>query len=264
MNQENKNTNIIGYDSQTGQPIYNQQNTPKEKLGTGFIISYIISFALFFISIFIFICIRRIDTGYITTNILSGLVYMVWAALFFVAALGSMVLSIILGVKNRNKITNENLKKKILRMIWVIAISHGVVVLYLLIDIYFPTSLFESKKIPEYDFNEVWSCSKSGSDDTRTYTFKKDGKVEAELDSNPDKYYLMGTYTIEEESIEDSIYTGERDGKIKKYTLEVEADIFVTNGYNNSQDPVNWYVSVYNGNYMKLTLPGGSYQCTMK
>lgn len=100
----NNNNKIMGYDPQTGQPIYNQKNTSKEKLGAGFIISYIISFALFFVSIFIFICIRRIDTGYITTNILSGLVYMVWAALFFVASLGTMVLSIILGVNNRKKL----------------------------------------------------------------------------------------------------------------------------------------------------------------
>lgn len=260
----NLNNQIVGNDQQTGQPIYNQKNTSKEKMGTGFIISYVISFTLFIVSIFIFIYIRSIDTGYITVDIFSALVYMFWAILFFVASLSIMVLSIILGIKNRNKSNNENLKKKILRMILIIAISHAIVILYLLIEIYFPTTLFESKKIPEYDFNEVWSCSKSGSDDTRTYTFKKDGKVEAELDLNPDKYYLMGTYTIEEEIIGDSIYTGERDGKIKKYKLKIEFDIFVTNGYNSSQESANWYVSVFNGNYMQLTLPGGSYQCIMK
>lgn len=121
-----------------------------------------------------------------------------------------------------------------------------------------------NKKIPKYDFNATWSCSKYDSTDTRTYTFNKNKQVSAELDSKPQDNYLTGRYTIENEEIEDSLFTGERDGKIKSYTLSINFDKYVQNGIQTSQDSVSWYTKVYNGNYMKLILPGGSYNCTMK
>lgn len=84
MNNYENNNQIIGYDTQTGQPIYKQQTNEikKEKLSTGFKVSYIVSFVLFFISIVIFVSITRLETGYITTNILSGLIYLFWSIMF--------------------------------------------------------------------------------------------------------------------------------------------------------------------------------------
>lgn len=267
MNNYENNNQIIGYDTQTGQPIYKQQTNEikREKLSTSFKVSYIVSFVLFFISIVIFVSMTRLETGYITTNILSGLIYLFWSIIFFIVSLGTMILSIILGIKNKKRITNKTLKNRIIGMIWVISISHALIILYLIVDIYInPSALLESKKIPEYDFNEVWSCYKYDLNSTRTYTFKENGSVEAVLDSDPENYYLIGSYSIEAESIDDSIYTGERDGKIKSYTLNITFDEFVDDGIQTNMDSVSWYIDVYNGNYMKLTVPGGSYTCTMK
>ncbi len=235
----------------------------KEKLSKGFLISYIISYVLFFISIIIYICLKRIETGSFIGDILTGLVYLKFDAIIFCVSFLIMVLSIILGLKFKKKITNKVLKNRIVGMIWVILISYIFVILYLVFTI-FLSNLQESKQVPEYDFNNVWSCSKYGSDSSRTYTFEKNGRVKAELDSNPEKYYLIGNYSIEEESVEDSLYTNEHSGKVKKYTVKINFEKFVTNGVNSNEDSVNWYISVYNGNYMKLTLAGGSYTCTMK
>ena len=133
-----------------------------------------------------------------------------------------------------------------------------------IVGYYVFNKLFKENKVPEYDLNATWVCSKYNSANTRTYTFDKSGQVRAELDSEPQKNYLLGSYTIESEEIEDSIYTKERDGKFKSYTLNITFDEYVENGVQTSQDSVSWYVDVYNGNYMKLTLPVGSYTCTMK
>lgn len=123
---------------------------------------------------------------------------------------------------------------------------------------------FKDNRVPQYDFNATWSCSKYDSNDTRTYTFNKNNQVIAELDSKPSDNYLIGTYKIESEEIDDSLYTKERDGKVKSYKLSIIFKEFVQNGIQTNQDSVLWYVKVYNGNYMNLILPGGSYNCTMK
>lgn len=123
---------------------------------------------------------------------------------------------------------------------------------------------FDDSRVPKYNFNATWLCSKYGSTDTRTYIFSKNNQIKAELDSKPRDNYLIGIYMIESEKLEDSLYTGERDGKIKSYTLSVKFDEFVQNGVPTNQDSVSWYLKVYNGNYMSLILPGGIYSCTMK
>lgn len=264
----NENNKIIGYDAQTGQPIYEKKvnNINKEKISKGFIISYIISFVLFFILIFIFVSMPELENRYIITNLLSGYVDLLWNIIFFGVSFSSMILSIILGIKNKKRITNNVLRNIIVVMLWVISIAHILVILYLIVDVYInPLSLLKSEKIPEYDFNEVWLCNKYGSNDTRTYKFKKNGSIEAKLDSDPENYYLIGSYIIEDENIEDSLYTGDRDGKIKTYDLKINFNEYVENGVSRLYDSVNWYIDVYNGNYMTLRVANGTlYHCTIK
>ena len=238
-----------------------------EKLSRSFIISYIVSFGLLLISIVMFVIATRLEPRLITIYILSALGYLYLFTIFFISSLSTMILSIILGIKNKKRITNKILKSRITKMIWFILISHVLVIIYLIVDIYIPSNQLESKKIPEYDFNEAWSCNKYGSNNnTRTYTFKENGSIEAKLDSDPENYYLIGSYSIEDESIEGSLYIGdEKAGKVKKYTLKIDFEKFVSDGQILFEEPVTWYISVYNGNYMTLTVANGAlYECTMK
>lgn len=122
--------------------------------------------------------------------------------------------------------------------------------------------MIKKNRVPKYDLNATWSCNKYGSTNTRTYTFNENGQVKGELDSEPQDKYLVGTYTIESYELRDSLYTKERDGKVKSYKLSVIFDEFV--GAYVGNEPVSWGVDVYNGNYMMLRLPGGTYHCTMK
>lgn len=151
-----------------------------------------------------------------------------------------------------------NYEKKKVFIIIVIFLIVGIIGLYVC------NKLYKDNKVPNYDFNAIWSCSKYNSEATRTYTFKENGEVKAELDSNPKDNYLVGTYTILNSKIDLSVYSGEREGKIKSYDLNITFSEYVENGIDRSYDSVKWYIDVYNGNYMNLILPGGSYHCTMK
>lgn len=133
-----------------------------------------------------------------------------------------------------------------------------------IIGFFIYNKLSKDNKVPNYDFNDIWSCSKTNSDSTRTYIFKKNGEVRAELDSNSDDNYLVGTYKILDFKIDTSVFSGEREGKIKSYDLEIIFSEYVESGIDKDIHSVKWYADVYNGNYMKLTLSGGSYHCTMK
>ena len=152
------------------------------------------------------------------------------------------------------------MKKKNNKIIIMVVIS----LIVAIVGFYVCNKLCKDNKVPNYDFNATWSCSKTDSDPNRTYTFKENGEVRAELDSNPEDNYLVGTYEILDSEIDVSVYSGEREGKTKHYDLNISFNEYVENGVDKSKDSVKWYVEVYNGNYMRLTLPGGNYHCTMK
>ncbi|MBO5138410.1 MAG: hypothetical protein J6B89_02085 [Bacilli bacterium] len=239
------------------------------KLSKSFKILYVLSCIIVVITFFwlIQVCFKVYSTDNLLAALFVALFYVDIYIIHIVISLLLLIATIILGIINYKNNIEITIRKKIKIMLIIITLVN------LLFALFFPTlnlivnfkeSINESNRVPKYDLNATWLCSKYNSTSTRTYTFNKNGQVSAELDLEPRSNYLLGTYTIENYELEDSLYTNERVGKVKSYTLNITFDEYVQDGISKSYNPVSWYVDVYNGNYMKLTLPGGSYTCTMK
>ena len=58
----------------------------------------------------------------------NGMALGYFAIMFFATSILMMILTVILGILNKNRITNQTLKKKINKMLWVLGIGHAIVI----------------------------------------------------------------------------------------------------------------------------------------
>lgn len=102
----------------------------KEKLSLPFLICYILNLGMLIITIISDIDFVTFDGNgkSVFNNVVASMALGYFAIMFFATSILMMILTVILGILNKNRITNQTLKKKINKMLWALGIGHAIVI----------------------------------------------------------------------------------------------------------------------------------------